>query len=135
MVTARELRIGNWLICDKMLNYRYCYVDRIKSNGFSVRIKETNQLIHYADSCTKPIPLTPEILEQCGFENEKLGDLGTSDYIKGVIIVGRVAGTYEWQIAIYKRFIKVFIQHLHQLQNLMYMLTGEELTINIPQLT
>jgi ribosomal protein S10 len=56
-------------------------------------------------------------------------------YIKGVIIVGRVAGTYEWQIAIYKRFIKVFIQHLHQLQNLMYMLTGEELTINIPQLT
>jgi hypothetical protein len=74
----------------------------------------------------EPIPLTPEILTACGFENGELkgyntgyGDIGIS------ADDGAVHLMFESQIS------SQSILYLHQLQNLIYCLTGEELNYNL----
>lgn len=64
MINANELRIGNWLLgCN---NY-YFQVDT--DTFVALEHKSSN----YNSDCPAPIPLTPEILEKCGFEFEKSG--------------------------------------------------------------
>lgn len=65
------------------------------------------------------IPLTSEILEKCGFKPF------AKDWVKsGIIIHTRKRG-----FVINKRI--PIIKSIHQLQNLYFALTGEELTVNL----
>lgn len=125
MIDARELRIGNWVyhtntFCKPEMQLEFNLMKLEFHNG---EYPEFN-----------PIPLTPEVLEKCGFEDHKM---------------------YGWNILnnkLYKR-IGVFIdikevrimmpyfngvmticntmQYLHHLQNLIFTLTDEELTVNL----
>lgn len=102
---ARELRIGNW-VYRKSINQNV----RISINSF-------NDLTDY-----EPIELTEEILLKCGFVN--CGILENHFYIKGMLV---------WKCE--EMFIHdktgVQLKHLHQLQNLYFALTNEELIINL----
>jgi hypothetical protein len=107
MVQANELRIGNWITDDKGIPFK---VDEIR---------------HWYYSDAEPIPLTPEILEKCGFEREGL----QCDYTLGDVDLYESGNGYRFGISGY--VMQHEIGSLHQLQNLNYALTGVELTINL----
>ncbi len=72
----------------------------------------------------KPIKLTPEILLQCAFE-----DLEKYKYR---IIIDEFTFVCDFAMKLFKlNGIEINIEHLHQLQNLCFTLTKQELPINI----
>lgn len=129
MIPANELRIGNWVKYHDDTNIR------VTPEIISAQI-DANKIKGHG-SWVYPISLTPEILEKCGFENTgvyyKL-QIGAS-YEKGTIIliiyesrlqisIGTGGEGCEW----------IFLPaptSIHQLQNLYFALTGQELKINL----
>jgi len=122
---ANELRIGNWVIWDNpILNIR----ERVQINW------EDFELITNKNLGNKytPIPLTPEILEKCGFvrngdwfykQSFVLGFLTTDSNFQTEF---KFAGTelpFKWNL--------LNITSLHQLQNLYFALTQTELLIKL----
>lgn len=79
----------------------------------------------------EPVPLTPEWLERCGFLAHKNGLLVAN----GVFIEHkppRFVTLFYSDGTSYARPMGKHIEYLHQLQNLYFDLTGEELTIKEP---
>jgi len=114
MIQANELRIGNWY--NQFGNFHQVTPTVIES----LSIAPETQLWF------RPIPLTPDILEKCGFEKNpivgqskkywyKLGELSYNESHEGWWFRGPF----------------IDIQFLHQLQNLYFALTGTELTVNL----
>ena len=79
-----------------------------------------------------PISLTPEMLIQCGFIKSHHGffyiDLKEDDCIWRIISERGTSAHVEVGQEYYKRYS---INNIHQLQNLYFALTGEELKISI----
>lgn len=108
MINANELRIGN--------------------------LVEKNGVVYVADFITirmahnyNPIPLTPEILEKAGFEIQ----ISQIDFWKK----GKVYMYWDGE-ELSANFghieqLDVHVKYLHQLQNLFFALTGEELTVSL----
>ena len=138
---ANELRIGN-----------YVYVDWVDAG----RKLETNYGVHYGNdamvmdvtptgygvgiSFVEPIPLTEEWLVKFGFEKRESSTC--SEYHIGVNEI-----THDWLFSItwlkepetinapnapFYRNGRHVLYYVHQLQNLYFALTGEELTISVP---
>jgi len=108
MILTNELRIGNWVLSDRPI--------QIKSLTYQLP-----ELLYI------PIRLTPEILERCGFEPFN------ADYRKGNFKI--YSGHHEFFFW-YNDFEEnetgeVKLNYLHQLQNLYFTLTGNELEINL----
>jgi len=83
----------------------------------------------------QPIPLTPEILEKCGFENDNVFEkmfkyLNKSIYDTDKLTFRKEEGFICFDGIKYRTLLKHII-YLHQLQNLYFALTGEELTVNL----
>jgi hypothetical protein len=126
MIRPNELRIGNWVDGGKVY-YKIQASDFVYTN-FNV---------------TKPIPLTPEILESAGFEREE--DEILNVYSKKYLCTCPIQDSkpdhidfkiYEdnygnWYLYFEGAGIGNGFKYLHQLQNLYYTLTGHELTINL----
>lgn len=119
-MNIQELRIGNYIewnntkLIITCVNIDYCIgYDKLK-----------DELIH--DQCSKlifkPIPLTEDILLKCGFYK------GSEYYVlNGVNInIDNFDFTY-FDNSLCSR--KTKINSLHQLQNLYFALTGEELEV------
>lgn len=113
MIPSNELRIGNWVLFEGL----YCTVSGIFDT-------DTNEDKH-------PISLTPEILEQCGFVKREDGyvfqpELQNIEY-RLVDFHGWIfsIGFFNWNNEI------TTIKYLHQLQNLFFALSDEELTVNL----
>lgn len=109
---ANELRICNWFNEFGMPTQADGrFIDRLQN------IELRNKI---AIDIT-PIPLTPEILEKAGFVNKDLGNLSYNlAYGDGVCISISFNGTWI-----------CYLTYLHQLQNLYFALTGEELNISL----
>jgi hypothetical protein len=130
---AQELRIGNYIgIGDGMTK-----VVAIRQG----MVESENAHIYHKD--LKPIPLTPDILTKCGFENDtediKTGydrDNGYEFYKlpTTTFIISERDGEFRkyWEVDedTFYSWHGVEIKYLHQLQNLFFALTGEELKIN-----
>jgi hypothetical protein len=133
MIKANELRIGNFVVYDENetdINL-WKEVKQISSTHVGTGYRKLLSL-----DLLFPIRLTPEILEKAGFEkNPHVG-------------WGNISGVYSidkwWSVAknedgwlfgfddIDEGFVTLTtINHLHQLQNLYFSLTGEELKINM----
>lgn len=122
MIKANELRIGNWVEVDD----KPALVTQIFDSGITCNHNDdiTNG---EAFKHITPIPLTPEILEKAGFENgcpyskeyghtaPKEAFFFENDYYPNEMSNGRSIGTE--------------IKYMHQLQNLYFALTGEELPL------
>lgn len=102
---AKEFRIGNaiWLV-DKNKAY-------VIQDGHDIDECENNEMV-------KPIQLTEEKLLKCGFENIVDGNF----WDKNICIHVSKDGLY-----ILTEQRRVYVKYLHQLQNLYFALTGEEL--------
>jgi hypothetical protein len=113
---ANELRIGNWIeaVAD-MGNYQM----KMTEHNFTSVARNPN--------CVNPIPLTPEILEKCGFTKD--GDFMSIDIGNNTIInclgngcwVDKIVNECEYSVGLGGA------DYLHQLQNLYFALTGKEL--------
>jgi hypothetical protein len=112
MLSAAELRIGNYIdyttereIVTMQTTYEYI------------------RLIHNGNKNFKPIPLNEEWLLNFGFDKNQSPNKD--------IQVGVVNDDFANNImsVVWRGFILVKIQHVHQLQNLFYCLCGEELTL------
>lgn len=111
MVNASELRIGNWAV-----NY-----------GNYVCI-EADDIVdcHHQPESYDPIPLTPEILEKAGFTG---GDWFFT--INNIISFSHTDTEGLWKTWVVGDNSIGNIHFVHQLQNLYYALTGQELPIEL----
>jgi len=135
MTNANELRMGSLIEKDNVM-YKFLSLEQNHASTSEYRWYwvETldGKLGKYYSSHFNPIPLTPEILEKCGFERQNyewaINKLNESDdscfclfdmnYNSGDLLLELNAA--------YCPCPKV--EHLHQLQNLYFSLTCEELT-------
>jgi hypothetical protein len=137
---ANELRIGNWVFAPQYRNVGK-HITEVKTiskeyadhNGkwqqsmvINYTLPETGARdIILIDSDCDPIPLTEEILLKCGFEKFEVEGYP-------IFIIGKFyLEFYSLESVFLISDIEVKIKHLHQLQNLYFCLTGEELTIEL----
>lgn len=144
MINATELRIGNW-VTTEFVN-EYVIIDAIHPSDVGkvelLNIKKARCFVEF--TFLKPVPLTPEILEKCGFEvlnfNNKHfwirfpgGEIG--DY--RLHVFPESGNQSFWHLSFSDNISgkqesysgKIKFRYLHQLQNLYFALTGEELEI------
>lgn len=127
---ANELRIGNLINRQDYI----CKVTKIEEGGIITEPLEYKGEM-FVKQGVEPIPLTEEWLVKFGFDN-KFGfkkQFGES-YEEGTIIFEYYFNTEE--LKIFQGYgggdggyIKIKCKYVHQLQNLYFALTGEELTI------
>jgi len=124
MMNANELRINNWVEYEG----RYFQLYAIDANmpflntaEFGVGVVDYNNIF--------PIPLSPEILEKCGFvwsiyhqAFHKHNDGHETYDLNECYPSGYQFSTFKKQT-----LIGIPVQSLHQLQNLYFSLCGEEL--------
>ena len=120
MVQANELRIGN-------------YISYKNERWIKVGYHEIRYAVLYPDTSYYPSPLTPEILGKAGFRN--ISDLSTNMYTSfWNDIVGQISGYhngYFFKDSVCNDINVLPINYVHQLQNLYFALTGEELEVNL----
>jgi len=129
MINANELRIGNNLT-DHHIGSLITVVEVKENNTRCSYIRADNGQPHISivnNEYLKPIPLTEEILLKCGFVNTDLGFVlitpnGTQFGLLGM------RGKYSLGLSGPFGLVQpCFIEHLHQLQNLYFALSGQEL--------
>lgn len=134
-MTTRELMIGNWVKRKSSGNYQ-----QVKEVLSSMVLLENEPPLQQGKHMTipiqsvEPIPLTPSILEKCGFK--KLEDF----YWKDKINIGYITNDEHFQVEVchpclsgnklYESYV-IDIPYLHQLQNYWPAWTGTELEINL----
>jgi hypothetical protein len=108
-IKANELRIGNWIQTYRIGGF---FKEHQISTGF-----EIDDYDGCSTDLAKPIPLTEEWLKRFDWGNRKDKDLAVS--------FGLTSGTIHFVAGNY--YVECYT--VHQLQNLYFALTGEELTI------
>ncbi len=106
-MTVAELRINNW--------YKNMSID----NPFN-QIKYGHEIDYVAVYC-EPIPLTREWILNFGFQ-EKYSEKRIYFRIKGMLIEVKNGSKFYYN--------NIHLKHVHQLQNLYFALTNEELKIS-----
>lgn len=108
MIKASELRVGNWLKRES------------QPEGFLVDAQTISRIYHNGVRDEEPIPLTPEWLERLGFDNNKDHE---GYYMSG----GWICKNYSEGDGGVHCIAEV--RYVHQLQNLYFALTGQELEL------
>lgn len=129
MIKTEELRIGNWVLRGDLVKDYENSESPIKL--VPNKIETIQELFDYNDF--EPIPLTEELLLKCGFEecgyellfweHDKI-----SFQFSGINWAD--SDNPEYQFLNFECG-KAKIYYLHQLQNLYFALTGEELNIDL----
>ena len=119
MIKAQDLRIGNYLRCNDIEMSSYFIVNKIDISIISDFIE--------------PIQLSEEILLKCGFSiTESILHENTNAYeIKSwgrIVLINGILQSDEFYLL---DGLSTEIKYLHQLQNLYFALTNEELTIQL----
>ena len=125
---ASELRIGNYIKYSE--DGVIFTIGSIDEKGYTVQNDEETTWIEEYEF--ESIPLTEEWLLKLGFTRHH------ADYFNDVIYIKNVPNNNEFEWGLYPNKIGSGIQvkngkllkYVHQLQNLYFSLTGEELTIN-----
>lgn len=122
---ASEIRIG---VNVQRQHYKDMWVD-IKISAKDIEIAEQLYTLY------RPIPLTEEILLKCGFFLNHVDQLSImlNSMDKHLELNAEIQGNYFFSINQIEEFghpsniTLNYIKYLHQLQNLYFVLTGEEL--------
>lgn len=134
MINPKTLQLGNWLLGANGELQQVDYIGEtigLKNKSGGTDKYQHDPLFSYDIKDLKGIPLTPEILEKCGF-NLKPHRQSIWYRKRLQIALGNGALPYllteDQEQAVY---IPTTLEFLHQLQNLFFSLYGEELTINL----
>ncbi|MGN6438188.1 MAG: hypothetical protein ACTHMM_16730 [Agriterribacter sp.] len=120
MIDPKELRVGNWVLCIYEDKSEYpVKVVAITEEGFTTR---GDEVYPHKDDELEGISLTPEILENCGFEYN--GD----HFFKDEVCLFKLGNS---GIHFLYDYTGKEIKYFHQLQNLYFALTGKELEVNL----
>ena len=111
---ASELRLGNFIYDTKGT------VNTVTIEALQYVLANEERLQ------AKPIPLTEQWLVRLGFEKRKHQTYGISYGLKAIAIVVSASGTF-----INLDYIDAPLDYVHQLQNLTFALTGEELEVKL----
>lgn len=148
MIQANELRKGN-LVSFGINEVVYLTVETIGENGINGKYNIDEDFVaegveyspyfdEYKFKDIDPIPLTPEILEQAGlYTPNSRGQLeiGSNTISFRAMLNEAKEGNITFEIITEEIensfFLPVKVKHLHQLQNIYFALTGEELEINL----
>jgi hypothetical protein len=130
MIRAEELRCGNYVFTDSSKSGIREIVE-IRHSVVSVKYirSDTGQLHQSMVEYERllPIPLTEERLLKFGFTPDTITGLYIKYSLNGIDIWHDVkSGTYLLDNVKNK---KIYIQYVHQLQNIYFCLCGKELTI------
>ena len=146
MIQANELRIGNYILSN---NNEWVKVESILSSTMRIYAHyggddEEEYLADFSQNDLSPIPLTTEILENCGFEKrERMSDRWA--FLEGYYslpIIGRsiVVGFDNGKCKLF-HYLESFMGNsidelceltsLHHFQNAVHALTGEDLPMNL----
>jgi hypothetical protein len=121
MIEIKELRIGNWLSFLPFTKVNRKDTVKIDSELLTAILRNDEKFYD-------PIPLTPEILEKAGFKNPEkdlyLIDLNADG--KHFTLLKNLNG-----FVVLSHEITYVLKSVHQLQNLIFALTGNELEINL----
>ena len=139
MIDVRDLRIGNWVkqcFCNQIFR-----VEEIYRNGYIEGEKGEGQCKF---DRIEPIPLTPEILEKCGFkyiEGQRVYRLSIdeSDGVEINYSIKKGKIDFEEDSTIWFISCDPYEGHefewvprsLHELQNAYYFITHEELEVKL----
>lgn len=140
MIKPNELRIGNFVFDDEN---DFCRISalystkKIKHEQYEeedIQVEYDNDNGIYLTKVINAIPLTPGILEKCGFIINMTGTAWWSD--NEVLLIGQNGDYFyygEWGGDSDEPTVdeKIQLKSLHQLQNLYFALTGNELDINL----
>lgn len=135
MIKANEIRVGNWLNDPRPLTeFNKKYTNNPDNGYFKAKARD----IQFAE-IFEPIPLTEEILLKCGFRKRYIrfgywyfiDILKTETYLRPYIGDRYIFGLNIDQNCDCEFFDARPISYLHQLQNLYFALTGQELEINL----
>lgn len=157
MIKANELRIGNWI--NLSWNEKIELFGKVLSIGsldqeFEQIYCECSESFEWAFRDNyRGIPLSGELLEKCGFkygttegissfEDDGNDPEGTTHYWDKPIIATDLVDSHNVSIVkwgeqeyftfqLERGFYRQKIKHLHQLQNLYFALTNEELEIKL----
>lgn len=149
---ANELRIWNYL---QDQNGNFLLVIHISTESIQTTVLDRSKYPLPNGWQMQPIPITPEILEKCGFElydnytDESLGDFIFESYRKWkskyiyIAIHNRQEGGYDCGLSRQltdlvpvdeidaNSFNVCELIYLHQLQNIYFAITGEELEVKL----
>lgn len=138
-MVVTELRIGNYVTLTEKLRREmwdnqisayneYFKVDTIYSDG-DVVLELDDENVDFESKDIQPIELTEEWLLKLNFEKKEV-------YVSGVMYDGWLNFSFHLDINHIKNTFfyhwmggNIEIKYVHQLQNLFFALTGEELTI------
>lgn len=130
MIDARELRIGNLVNGITLGKKIPVVVEGIHKNGINPHVDSLGELdVDWYFDRIEPIPLSPEILEKCGFEENNFHSDHWYHVELGPHIIEYDDGTYILE-AVSGASVSNCFKYLHQLQNLYFALTGQELNYN-----
>jgi len=118
---AQELRIGNLVEFKGQIETAY----QIKNSGIDFLRGTTQKGIIYQSyvwEAINPIPLKGEWFLKFGFNEHAIGYYNKN---QNIVIGYANTGMYEYRL----REFGTIIKYVHQLQNLYFALTGEELTL------
>src|SRR6185369_3116747 len=137
MIPASELRIGNYVGAatdenDKTIPCRVASVLRESIYwDYEAKYKTPSPDNHTLCEFVDGIPLTPEILEKCGFKKIESPQLfGWYSNVFGSL---KLCWCHGDDVTLDDKegdeIVSFPCKHLHQLQNLYFALTGKELTV------
>jgi len=143
MINIKEIRIGNYFNYGKdeleIIQVTSIMVSKSEDkidcpDGVNIQVATSRDIYpRYQTGLLFGIPLTPEILEKCGFVEDKYNpgrfEKEIDDQHK--LVYGSYDGIIlECDDTFYNIELSK-IQYVHQLQNLYFALTGNELNINL----
>jgi len=134
---ASSLRIGNYVLDRGGKTLRIDHIDFYKVYmDMFVGLQSVHPLTEYYGNL-QPIPLTEEILLKCGFERDAAGFLGSDQSdtaFRSKIYVSKHGVKFFLWIECEDNYFSengIEIESLHQLQNLYFALTGQELEVSL----
>ena len=125
MIQTNQLRVGNYLIDPREVSKDIIERFKIREDGiFKVKITDLCYASEY-----KGISLTPEMLEKCGAE--KYEEFGKS-FMELSVTTDLVIFSDETGVKLMCLGDEIKkVEYLHDLQNLYFALTNNELEINL----
>ena len=124
---VQELRIGDWYLSTKFQVPVICEM----GDFYEIYARADGSAEYTVDDIFEPIPLTEEWLLKFGFNNINSKEYGIKCgscwmSLSNPKDMGEWQDCYCW---IFDRFKFIELKYVHQLQNLYFALTGNELTI------